>query len=66
MDLKEYLDSNGMKHKFFAEKLEISPQALSDIVTKKRAPRQKTAQKIVKLTKGKVTFEDLFKGKESK
>ncbi|CCB87751.1 helix-turn-helix domain-containing protein [Simkania negevensis] len=64
MELKEYLESNGIKHKYFAEKVGISPQSLSDLVNKKTAPRQKTAQKIVELTKGEVTFEDLFKEKE--
>jgi len=64
MELKEYLESNGIKQKYFAEKVGISPQSLSDLVNKKTAPRQKTAQKIVKLTNGEVTFEDLFKKKD--
>lgn len=65
MDLKKYLDEHGLKHKHFAEKVGISPQSLSELVNKKKAPRQKTAQKIVKLTNGEVTFEDLFKEREN-
>lgn len=66
MDLEDYIDLKGVKKKYFAKQLGITPQALSKIVSGKGAPRKKTAQKIVELTNGEVTFEDLFKEKESK
>jgi len=66
MDLEEYIRSNGIKKQYFAKQLGVTPQALSRIMSGRGAPRQKTAQKIVELTNGEVTFEDLFKKKENK
>lgn len=64
MELEEYLKKKGLKKGFFAKEVGISQNALSLILKKKTIPSGKTAQRIVKLTNGEVTFEDLFKERE--
>jgi len=45
----------------FAEKLGVTEATLHRIIAGTSFPSGKTAQRIVKLTNGEVTFEDLFK-----
>ena len=60
MDLKEYLDSNGIRYKFFAEKLGISHSYMSRLMHKKIVPSPALALKIEELTQGKVSKEGLI------
>lgn len=64
MELEEYLKKYGTKKKWFADELGLSLTSLGRILKGSHYPSAKTAQKIVELTNGEVTFEDLFKKKE--
>jgi len=66
MGLKEYLESHCMIKARFAKKLGITSATLHRMIAGKTYPSAKTAQRIVELTNGEVTFEDLFKKKELK
>lgn len=66
MDLKEYLEKNFIIKAGFAKKIGLNVSTLHNILQGRAYPSAKTAQKIVELTNGEVTFEDLFKKKESK
>lgn len=61
MDLKQYIDQANLQKKAFAHMANISLSALSNYVYKRRRPRLDIAQRIVKITKGKVTIDDLLK-----
>jgi DNA-binding XRE family transcriptional regulator len=64
MDLKEYLEKKHIIKKGFASELGVTEATLHNILSNRKKPSPKTAQKIVELTNGEVTFEDLFKKKE--
>jgi DNA-binding XRE family transcriptional regulator len=64
MDLKLYLEEKMIIKRKFAEKLGVTEATLHRIIAGTSLPSGKTAQRIVKLTNGEVTFEDLFKEKE--
>lgn len=66
MGIEEYLSKYGMTKRGFAKRLGITESALHKIIAGTNSPRRATAQKIVELTNGEVTFEDLFKRKEEK
>ena len=66
MTIGEYLSKYGMTKAGFARRLGITASNLHKIIAGINSPRTTTAQKIVELTNGEVTFEDLFKKKESK
>ena len=66
MELQEYLEKNFIVKSKFAKAVGINPTTLHHILSGKFLPSGKTAQKIVELTNGEVTFEDLFKKKEEK
>ena len=61
MELTEYFKKHGIKKVWFAESIGISLTSLGRIMKGTHYPSAKTAQKIVELTNGEVTFEDLFK-----
>lgn len=60
MKLREYLDENGIKVKFFAEKLGTSPTQISMWLRGARNPNRESMIKIEKATKGKVKPRDWF------
>lgn len=64
MDLEEYLEKNMIVKRKFAQNAGVGEVTLYRILAKQIYPSAKTAQKIVKLTNGEVTFEDLFKERE--
>lgn len=64
MEIEEYLSKYGMTKVGFSKRLGISISNLHKIVAKSSYPTAALAQRIVKLTNGEVTFEDLFKEKE--
>ena len=64
MRLKEYLDMNGIKYKYFAKKLGISSATIFSIMKNNRDLRLETAWKIVIETSGQVSYEDLLKKKK--
>jgi transcriptional regulator with XRE-family HTH domain len=61
--LKIYLESRGISQKEFSKMLGISQSSLSYYLNKKREPSLRIAKKIVSLTKGKVTIDDLLREK---
>ena len=64
MDLKKYLEEKMIIKRKFAQKVGITEATLHRIMSGTALPSGKTAQKIVELTNGQVTFEDLFKKKK--
>ena len=60
MNLKEYLDHFNVKPSEIAIAAGVTVQAISQYCLKKRAPRPSIASKIVKATRGQVTYADLY------
>jgi transcriptional regulator with XRE-family HTH domain len=60
MNLKDYIESRDLGKREFATMIGISACALSNYLYHRRRPRLDIAQRIVKVTKGKVTIEDLL------
>jgi predicted transcriptional regulator len=60
MDLKTYLKSRRLTIKEFAKLIKVSGPAVSNYICKKRKPRIHIAKKIIEVTNGKVTLEDLL------
>ncbi len=58
MDLQRYLDSHGIKHRFFAEKIGISTSTLHCLLKKRNLPSLKLAYEIEKETNSLVTLYD--------
>lgn len=65
MELKEYLDKHYLTKRGFAKKLGVTDSTIHNFIAGRSHPTAKLAQKIVELTNGEVTFEDLFKKKEN-
>ena len=65
MGIEEYLSKYGMTKRSFCKRLGVTESNLHKILSGKSYPTAKTAQKIVALTNGEVTFEDLFRKKEN-
>ncbi|MEM8727538.1 MAG: helix-turn-helix transcriptional regulator [Chlamydiota bacterium] len=63
MNLKEYLEKQHITKRGFAKDLGITESHFHKILNRTSLPSGKTAQKIVELTDGNVSFEDLFKKK---
>jgi len=61
MNLEEYLEKTCATKSAFARKLDVTYETILKIVNGDAYPSAKLAQRIVKLTNGEVTFEDLFK-----
>jgi predicted transcriptional regulator len=64
MDLKEYLDSMGIRYNHFAEQIGISYKTLWEILNGNGPKKMETAQKIVEITKGEVKMKDLMEGRK--
>ncbi len=58
--LKDFLDKNGIKQTFFAEKLGIRHQQLSLILRGKAKLPKKVWKKVVELTNNEITMNDLL------
>jgi DNA-binding transcriptional regulator YdaS (Cro superfamily) len=58
MKLRQYLEINGLKHSFFAERLGVNAPNFAGWVSGKCKPRLETILLIEKLTKGKVAPKD--------
>jgi predicted transcriptional regulator len=61
MDLMEYIRSRQLEYKEFANLIGCSVSALSNYIHKRREPRPKIRKRIIRVTGGKVTLEDLLK-----
>ena len=57
--LKEYIDSRGMKYKFFVDKIGITYNALYGYMYKNRIPDKFVAMRIEHITNGEIKAEDL-------
>jgi transcriptional regulator with XRE-family HTH domain len=66
MQLRQYLDENGIIHRFFAKKIGASPYMISEWMSGKTTPALETIDLIEKETKGKVTFRDWIIAKKNK
>lgn len=60
MNIKVYSYKEGIKVKDLAKKFGISVNYISMLNTKKRKPSKKLAKKIVEITEGKVTLDELL------
>jgi len=60
MKLKDYLDSRNLGYKEFSDMIGISQSALSNYIHFRREPRKAIRNKIIKVTKGKVSLQDLL------
>lgn len=60
MDLKKYLESRNLSRKEFAEMVGVSVYTISSYITWARKPSMETGRMIEKVTKGKVTIDDLL------
>ena len=58
MDLQQYLDSHGIKHRFFAQKIGISTSTLHCLLKKRNMPSLKLAYDIEVQTSKAVTLYD--------
>jgi predicted transcriptional regulator len=61
VEILEFVERSGIKKKEFAKLLGITPGALANYMYKRREPRAPIRQRIIKITKGIVTLEDLLK-----
>lgn len=64
MDLNAYMERNNVSRGELAKRLGITRVHVYYLMTKKRFPSRQLAFKIVSMTGGKVTLEDLFSEKE--
>lgn len=60
MNLKEYLDEEGLMIKGLAKKVMIAPSYLSAIIHGKRKPSFRLAKNIERMTQGKVTATEIL------
>ena len=65
MNLKAFLEKNGFKHRWFAERIPCSPGYFSRLTTGISNPSILMVKRIEQLTNGEVTHED-FKQKKTK
>jgi predicted transcriptional regulator len=61
MELKKYLESRNIEIQEFAEMVGVTPCAISNYIGKRREPRPYIRRRIIEVTKGNVTLEDLLK-----
>lgn len=66
MDLKTYLDLKNIKIQDFADIIGVDSSTISRYIHWHRKPGLDIANRIVKVTKGKVTIEDLLAYWEAK
>lgn len=58
--LKKYLDDNGIRYAYCAEKLCISPNTLYAFLRGERPLPKKAWKKVIVLTKGKISMKELL------
>ncbi len=63
MNLKQYLDDEGLMIKGLAKKLIIAPSYLSSIIHGKKKPSLRLAMQIEQKTNGKVTAQEIMDAK---
>lgn len=64
MELDYYLFKNKIKHKDFAEEIEVAPSTVTALAEKRFNPKLVIAMRIMLATKGKVMPIDLLKEKD--
>jgi len=60
MELKTYIKQSGLTRKEFAKLIEVKPSYLHNICQRPDQTGKKTVLAIIKATKGKVTFDDMW------
>lgn len=60
MELKKYIKDFKINQKNLADSCDITVQAISQYANGRRKPRPDIANRIVKATKGAVSFADLY------
>lgn len=60
LKLKKYLDDNGIRTAWFAEKLGINRETLRKVLDGRRNLPPKCWRKVVELTKGKITMKEIL------
>ena len=60
MLLSDFLKKNKMSRMEFSKKLKISPTHMSDVCNGKKIPSLKLSKKIIEMTRGKVSIDDLL------
>lgn len=60
MKLEEYLKKHQLSLQSFGKKVGASQAQISRIVNKKRNPSTRLIERIIRETKGEVSFEDVF------
>lgn len=60
MNLETYLKSNGIPYAEFAAECGLTRATIYNIIHKKHPPRSTSMSRIVQLTRGQVTLEDLM------
>ena len=60
MKLEEYLKKHQLSLQSFGKKVSASQAQISRIVNKKRNPSTRLIERIIRETKGEVSFEDVF------
>jgi predicted transcriptional regulator len=60
MDLKTYLKEHKIRYADFAADCGLTRTTIYNIITKKHPPRSISMSRIVQVTRGKVTLEDLM------
>lgn len=58
--LKEYLDTNGIRHAWFAKKIGIANGTLSKYLLGQGKLPKKAWREVILLTKGKISMKDLL------
>jgi plasmid maintenance system antidote protein VapI len=58
MNLKEWLDENGIKRSAFAKLVDVGPPTISRIIGGDRVPSRELIIRIHDVTKGEVTWKD--------
>ncbi len=62
MNLHTYLKTNHLNNRQFAEKIEVTSNAVGNYVSGSRLPRPDIMQRIVSATDGLVTPNDFYRG----
>jgi DNA-binding XRE family transcriptional regulator len=60
MTIREYLEKHHWSRAKFAQKAGVIEKAVGHWVTGERKPKPDIALKIIKFTKGKITFKDIY------
>jgi len=60
MDIQQYLTTHGLSQAEFARELGVTRSAVGQFMHKTSFPSGPTAARIVKISKGEITLEELF------